>query len=116
MEISIEKPTNVTPPTLPEEPITDDTFVAFSHSDWSDKPLIGRVMKSNGNSVTIHWCIGRYSGKWKECFIKINGVSEPHLEDIPTRTVVHRFRWNVKECLPKETVTSLREAYKSNVQ
>lgn len=42
-------------------------FVAFRHSLWSDKPLIGKVLKTEELNTTIHWWIGRYIGEWKEC-------------------------------------------------
>ena len=92
----------------------ESEFVAFEHPEWSDKPLIGHVVKKSESVTTIQWWIGRYRGPWQAC-VKID--EEPWLEDLEKSLIIHTFLWDTEttRCrLPKDTIKNIRDAYKNS--
>ena len=83
-------------------------FVAFEHPQWSDKPLIGKVISKDSSTTTIHWWLGRYRGAWKEC------SDEPSAESIH---IIYTFYWDTigTNCkLSKELIRQIREGYQQS--
>lgn len=89
-------------------------FIAFEHPEWSDKPLIGQVVKKSDSLTMIQWWEGRYRGVWHASFRE---NAEAWLEDIENGLIVHTFFWDTQstKCrLQKQTVKEIREAYNNS--
>ena len=92
----------------------ESEFVAFEHPEWSDKPLIGHVMKKSESVTTIQWWIGRYRRPWQAC---VKTDEEPWLEDLENSLIVHTFFGDTETTrhrLPKDTIKQIRDAYKNS--
>ena len=90
-------------------------FVAFTHSEWRSRPLIGKAEHITGKTTRIRWWEGSYTTVWKPSNRRQGRQTIPWVEEIPTENITLSFPWKQKEGkrprLPLKIKDKLKELY-----
>ena len=84
-------------------------MVAVLSAKYSERPLIGKVNSVTGETITIDWFIGTYSGDWKLWKGRHGQYSDDiHVKDVLYRNIVFSKSMRLKA----STVLDLKKIYK----
>jgi len=86
--------------------------VAFTHSEWRTRPLIGKAEHITRKTTRIHWWEGSCTTVWKPSNRRQGRQTISRVEEIPTENIIFSFPWKQKEGrLPLKIKDKLNELY-----
>ena len=94
----------------------EGTFIAVTHDEWTDEPIIGRVLTTGERKcdIEIRWYDGTYRRKWRASRERKNGQYIPWVSHVKGSQVLLNFTMEVIEefRLEQHIVDELKAAYK----
>ena len=67
-------------------------YVAVLHNDWSDEPVIGRIIGQSIKELEVRWYDGTYHRKWKPSRKRHNGEYIPWIDTVLKSSILLQFK------------------------
>lgn len=94
--------------------LKEGLLVALLTETKEEAPWLGRVMKIDGDSITLVWLEGQYNTKWKPCKVKIRRRMVEWEDTVRKDSIIlSGFSLNKNNKLDNNTVQLLKETYNS---
>ena len=80
---------------------------------YKERPLIGEITEVDDVNATIDWCVGTYSGMWKEWRGRKDGKAVVFSDTIPVEDILMKVSFTKSKRLPLTIIPALKELYSS---